>query len=605
MGSVIALLSRSGAPDATVARRMLSAAPHRGAAVDLRVCESAILGVSNTVDRTDSVISAEGGIIAAFSGSLDNAADMSRRAAAAGFPPVSSNPADIVVSAFRAFGPDAPNHLRGVFAGVVTDGRRMWSFRDHLGFGPLFYRDDSRGFLAASEVKQVIAGAGLTREPNMEVLERIFYGRLLQKTPSAFQGVNRVPHATTVAANGTGESTFHTYWHPRRVLETLRVTSAEDVKERFDALFQQAVARCLTGQDVVSLSGGIDSPAVAGYAAPQFRESTGRPLPALSLVFPNHPKVDELPYIESVTQHLGMQLHTFQAKARIFDDLFDWCQFLDGPVPYMSPPQLHEFYLEARRLGFRNVLTGDVAEVVVDLSRHLAGHLLIRGRWKALARLLETQRQQGASLRRIASWKKFASQLFMPFVPGRLANWYLSARGLDFPKRVPDWLDRKTVNEIPFRNDLLAPGSARWLDAQATPLEGCPISMEGVELCAARAGVTVRRPFADVDLWEFFLSLPAEIKYPDLRSKTLIRRLLRGRVPDRILDRRDKTYFDDDVMSRVDYSVLREFLVNPAHHIRGVDYARLAVRLERQDLGLIDVMWLNDLVRVHAFLKQW
>ena len=35
-------------------------------------------------------------------------------------------------------------------------------------------------------------------------------------------------------------------------------------------------------------------------------------------------------------------------------------------------------------------------------------------------------------------------------------------------------------------------------------------------------GVDVRRPFVDVDLWEFFLSLRAEVKFPDTRSKTLV-----------------------------------------------------------------------------------
>ena len=129
--------------------------------------------------------------------------------------------------------------------------------------------------------------------------------------------------------------------------------------------------------------------------------------------------------------------------------------------------------------------------------------------------------------------------------------------------------------------------------------------MEAVEICAALAGVTVARPFADIDLWEFFLSLPAEIKYPDLKSKTLLRSLLRGKVPDRILDRRDKTFFDDHVMSQIDYPLLRLYLVEPKYQMPGVDYKRLASRLERQALNLVDWFWVNDLVRIHAFLSQW
>jgi hypothetical protein len=137
------------------------------------------------------------------------------------------------------------------------------------------------------------------------------------------------------------------------------------------------------------------------------------------------------------------------------------------------------------------------------------------------------------------------------------------------------------------------------------PVEGCPITMEGVEICTALAGVTVHRPFGDIDVWEFFLSLPAELKFPDLKSKTLMRRLLRGRLPDAILDRRDKTVFDDHIMSRIDYAALGRFISKPRFHVDGVDYGVLAARIERRDFKLVDFLWVNDLFRIHAFLSQW
>jgi len=108
-----------------------------------------------------------------------------------------------------------------------------------------------------------------------------------------------------------------------------------------------------------------------------------------------------------------------------------------------------------------------------------------------------------------------------------------------------------------------------------------------------------------VDVIEFFIGLPAELKFPDMGSKTLMRRMLRGRVPDEILDRRDKTVFSDYMMSHLDYDALRRYVVKPTTRIEGVNYARLAERIERQDFNLIDYAWANDLVRVHAFLSQW
>ena len=90
-----------------------------------------------------------------------------------------------------------------------------------------------------------------------------------------------------------------------------------------------------------------------------------------------------------------------------------------------------------------------------------------------------------------------------------------------------------------------------------------------------------------------------------MKSKTLLRKLLRGRVPDSILDRRDKTVFDDHVMSQIDYPLLKRYVSNPSYEMSGVNYQLLASRVEQQNLNLVDWLWLNDLVRVHAFLSQW
>jgi asparagine synthase (glutamine-hydrolysing) len=577
---------------------MLAASPHRGTDVCHHVCGLAILGVSNHAGRVDSTIASTGEFAAALSGTMRNVPELVKTLTETGFPPTSVTPADVLLAAFRAFGPQAANRLRGEFAAVITDGRGLWCIRDHLGIRPLFYREGAKAFFAATEAKQVLAGAEIGREPNLEVLERIFYGRMPEDMPSAYKGVSRQPKATTLAVLPTGTSAPEVYWHPDSFLETARVTSAE-VAERFTEIFDQAVARSVTGTDVVSLSGGIDSPAVAAFAAPRYRSLTGEPLPALSIVFPDLPKVDERPYIESITQYLGMKLHTYRLRARGLDNVEHWCKLFDGPIPTVNTAQILEFYNEARRLGFTNVLTGELAEPVIDLRNHLTGHLLVQRRWSALVRLLRTQRKQGTSL------SALAVQLANPLVPGRLTNWFLSVRGLDFPQRIPNWLDRNKVNEVPYRRDITVPGHRRWLALQTLPLEGCPITMEASQLCADLAGVTVARPFIDVDVWEFFLSLPAEIKQPDLKSKTLVRSLLRGRLPDKILDRRDKTAFNDHEMTQIDYPLFRRYLVNPVYRMPGVDYAALASRLDREDFTLWDWVWARDLVRSHAFMSQW
>ena len=594
---MIALLARSRPPDLARARAMLAAAPHRGSAVTLRVVGRCVLGVATRPDAVDASVSADGPVVAALAGRLDNAAELSAALPAADAP-ASPNDADLVVRAFRAFGPDAPRRLRGACAGLVSDGTTLWCFRDHIGLRPLFYRDGPEAFVAASEPRQVLAGADLAAEPDFEALEQIMYGRMASDAPAALKGVARLAQASTLVANGGSGTRVRRYWHPADLLESARL-SAPDVRDRFVDLLTQAVARSVSGRDVISLSGGLDSPAIAAFAAPEHRRRSGRPLAALSAVFPRLPSVDERRYIEIVAREFGIELHTYEPQARALDNVDEWCRRLGGPVPIVSVPEISDNYERARGLGAGTVLSGEFAEFVFGSPRHLVTHLLTHGRWGALARLLVRERRRGVATRILAR------HVGASFLPGRLANWYLAWRELDAPQRIPDWLDARKVREAPYRSDLQPSPRQRWPEEQLAAFEGSTITMEADELCAALAGVTVRRPFADIDLWEFFLSLPAEQKCPDLRHKSLVRGFMRGRLPEAILDRRDKTVFNDHVMSQVDYPTLKRLLAAPRHRIPGVDYRRLAARIDQRNFTRFDWAWAQDLARIHAFLNAW
>lgn len=577
---------------------MLAAAPHRGSSTVIRAHGNCVLGIAHRPGATDASISADGDIVAALSGRLDNVQELGRELRALGSEPASSNDADVIVAAFRTLGADAPNRMRGSFAAIVTDGRSLWCFRDHLGFRPLFYRDDPHAFVVASESRQVAIGAQLREEPDFDVLVRIMFERMPANTPAALKGVERLPQANTLTMDPDKGVRLHRYWHPLSLIESARYT-LDEATDRFVALMAQAVARTITGKDVILLSGGLDSPSVAAFAAPEHKRRTGQPIGALSAVFPDLPAVDERQYIELVAERFGIELHTHRPSSRALDDVEKWCRLFGTPVPIVSVPELASSHTMAANLGYETVLTGDFAEFTFGSPMHVVGHLLTRGRWQALTRLLKAERKRGANARHLAE------ELLSVFVPGTVANWYLRWRGLDWPERIPNWLDAKKVNEVPFRTDLVPLGPQRWLHAQRSGLEGSTITMEADEICGAMAGVTIRRPFADIDLWEFFLSLRAELKCPDLRFKTLVKGMMRGRLPDEILDRRRKTVFDDHVMKQVDYPTLTRLLVRPRHRIPGVNYELLAERIEQRAFNRFDWHWSKDLAVIHAFLSAW
>jgi asparagine synthase (glutamine-hydrolysing) len=591
MGSISVTLSHSGIPDEAVVEEMIRAAPHRGGRIKMIQHGSASLAVAASEDRDDAHLGVDGDVAVVLAGTVDNLADVAREAGRAGQAPQSQDPADILMAAYRAFGIDLPARLRGVFGGVVSDRARVMAFRDHLGFGPVFFGRDARGVRVASEAKQVVAGAGVAEEPDLDVCEEIYFQTYDEHTPSALRGVERLPKASILMADGS-RSRLKRYWDPTDRFESGRY-GPEEIKERFDHLMGQAVARTLTGQDAVSLSGGIDSPAVAAYGASRHLQMAGLPLGGVSAVYPDFPAVDESEYTRLVADELGMPLHLYQQQARPLDRLDEWTRLTDGPVPTISLPQYEEHYRLVRGLGYRSVLSGEFAEFVFDISTYLIPYLVWHGRWGALARLLGDRRARGGS------WASVVRSLANPLVPTRVTAYRWARLGTD----VPIWLDRRRVNEPAVKS--IVPVRERWAKVQLSPFSGVGLAMEADDVCQQLCGVVCRRPWADVDLWEFFLSLPAEVKFPDTRGKTLVRGLLRGRVPDPILDRRDKTYFDDSVRASIDYPTLRRWLTDPPHRLKGVRYDLLRERLDGETLELSEFRWAKDLASVHAFLSRW
>ena len=587
MGSIAVVHHARSAPDGGAVERALRAAPHRGADLDARTVGAVSLGVSNTPELHDAWIAVDDGRAAVVTGTLDNTAELGL---------AGNDPAAVVLAAFDAWGEKAPARLRGVFSGAWTDGRKLVVFRDQLGLAPLFHRESPDGFVAATEGKQVAAGAGIAREPDVESVEAMFFGRFDARR-TMLRGIDRFPRASTATVADGEAVSFRRYWDPEPLLESARL-SLPEAREQLSAFVERAVHRSLTGADAVSLSGGIDSPTIAAYAAPRTRELTGEPLLAVSSVYPEDPGVDESSWIELVTEHLGLTLHAYTPTSRPLDDVEHWVDVLDGPVDTMSIPELAENYRVAHGLGARNVLTGEMAEWVFTFGQHLIGHLVLHGRARASLGWARDQRARGAS------WKVIAQRAGPSLVSPRLALGYLRARSREDYRQLPEWVDADAAGSPGPRPDLARPARRRWLEHQLAPIVGVgAYSFDADAIVAAVCGVHVRRPLVDVDLWEFVLSLPAEIKFPDALPKSLLRESVRGRLPDALLDRTDKTYFNDFALRTADYDGLRRWALASEARIAGVDYGRLAERVDARDLNVVELLWAYDLARAHAFLE--
>jgi asparagine synthase (glutamine-hydrolysing) len=597
VGALAIVHSRSAPPDAAVVERMLQAAPHRGPELAVRVCGQAALGVSNDPEFRDAWIAEDDSAVAVFAGTLDNREELAAELRRDGVELGRADPAVVVLAGFRAWGDRLAERLRGAFTGGISDGSTLRCFRDHIGFRSLFFRDESRGVFVATEAKQIVAGAGVTREPDLEGLENLFWGG---GPKNALRGIERFPRGSRGTLHSDGSWSVTGYWDPAGLLETARLT-VDDACDRLLELFDQAIGRTVTGTDAIWLSGGIDSPTVAAFAAPRHLELAGRPLRAVSAVFPHLPSVDERHYIELVSDYLKLELHTYVPQARSLDDIEFWVRILDAPVDTLSIPETAEGLLQARRSGARTVLSGELFEYAATARQFAVAHLILHGRWRAAARRVREQRKRGRPWLSIV--RPLLLEMAPPFVATRVARW----RERDY-RHLPMWMDVEKAGGRGYRPDLAIPARRRWSWLQLTSVGAGSASpnMDANEICAAYCGARLRYPLVDVDLWEFLLRLPAEVKFPDRVLKRLVRDAMHGRLPEEILWRRDKTSFDEHVLGTAEYPELRRWILGTnGYRMPGVDYRLLAERLEREELGVFELQRSRDLARIHAFVSQF
>ena len=593
MGAIAAAVVFDGSAPADIVRSMLRAAPHRGVTRAVETAGPCAIGISADDAFVLATLASDGSWAAAVVGNLDNWDSLAVEVAGRTGGPAPDSAAAMVIAAFRVWGPDAVKRFRGAFTGVLWNGEVLWCFRDQVGFQPLFYRRDDRAFYCASEAKQVARGAGLDIEPDFDALEVLFYRGTGDDT--AIKGVKRFLSSTLARIDRAGAASITRFWDPSPLVESVRMP-LPDARARLVELLDQAVRRVMTGSDAVMLSGGIDSPTVAAFAAPAHLRLGNTPLVAINTSYPEFPSVEEGAYVRRLAEYLSIPVHAHVLTGSPISDLDTWTELVDGPWDSLPIPQVIQIHRLARELGVRTILTGELAEYVFTVRPGLLGYLLWRGRWRALRRHARGLATRGRPWHSV--WRAVAQEA-MPAMIGKVYARLRSRRTFYYPA----WVNVSEIGASPYQQAYAESPRSRWKRAQVGATRGTTSTLEADEIAAASCGVRVRRPLADVDLWEFLLSLPAEVKFPDPTPKSLLRRAMRGRLPDEILDRRRKTIFDEYALGTADFEALQRWIEPSEYRMRGVDYDMLRTMIANKRLMVNDLLWAYNLARVHAFVK--
>ena len=116
-------------------------------------------------DGEQPMLDSTGELAIVFNGEIYNYAELRERLIRRGATFRSHGDTEVLLEAYRAYGAEMVELLRGMFAFCIWDSRtrQMFVARDPYGIKPLFIADDGRTLRIASQVKALLAGGAISR----------------------------------------------------------------------------------------------------------------------------------------------------------------------------------------------------------------------------------------------------------------------------------------------------------------------------------------------------------------------------------------------------------------------------------------------------------
>lgn len=436
------------------------------------------------------------------------------------------NDAELILHSYQVWKDDCVNHLLGDFAFAIYDTtlKRLFCARDQLGVRQFYYSESDGCFVFSNTLNCLRLHPRVSNKLNeLAIGDFLVFGLNQDKETTTFADIQRLPQAHTLAVSREGVRRRE-YWTPS--ISPVRYKKERDYIEKFLELLSESVADRLKAQQIgVSLSGGLDSSAVAATAA-RARDQNGSPfqLNAYCVVYDSVIPDEERKYAALVADSLNIPLEFLEGNE--INEQDDGKTMGAVPEPFDVEPVYVVGDELLRRISShaRVALTGwDGDTFLNETPRHSFARSLKSGNLGRLlfdlTRFVYFQRSPPPVGIR-TQWRRWRNPHWnRPPFPV-----WLNA---DFSKRLglaERWRQVNTEGPIahPIRpNAFRTIYSPSWdslfsrYDAGATllPLE-------------------VRHPLIDVRMVDYLLGLPI---VPWLLDKAILRKAMAGLLPDAVL----------------------------------------------------------------------
>lgn len=478
----------------------------------------------------------DAGLALVFNGEIYNFRELREELIAHGYRFERDSDTEVLLRAYQHWDDDVVQHLRGMFAFAIWDGRleRLFMARDRYGEKPLYLRECRDGFYFASEIKALLAVPGATATVNLTGVWDYLAYRYVPGPQTLFAGIHKLmPGSAAVWEDGKVRE--WRYWTPPDARPRAPQPVPDDVVDTFLNRLDGAVKLQMVS-DVpfgAFLSGGLDSSMIVALMARHC------PMVKTFSVGFGDDRYSELTYAAQVAREFG----TAHQELTVLPDsmiglLPKLIAFRDAPVSEPSDIAIYRLACEASR-SVKMVLTGEGSDEIFGgypkhvFERFATGFQTLPRcvRNRLIAPLIDAlpygfRRAKTAMANlNIEDWQERYVRWFGALNSAERGRF--SVLGLDTtPSRaLPPFDAEPGVSTL---RRILYFDQTSWLPDNL---------LERGDRMSMAASIEARVPFLDHELGAFVSSLPDNYRVRGFRTKWILREAGKRLLPESILKR--------------------------------------------------------------------
>ncbi len=448
-----------------------------------------------------------------------------------------------ILKSYQKWGENCTDKIIGDFAFAIWDinNDQLFCARDHVGVKPFYYYVDEKIFLFSTEIKSLITNPLVNYSLNEKKAAYYLLGSYDDREITFYNNISRLPAANRLIVT---DDTFELikYWS-LDYNKKINLDSENEYFTSFRKIFNNAVKVRLRSAFPVGamLSGGLDSSSIVCTARNMLmKNNNSYPLKTFSLIFDNTPEGDEREFINHVIKKGFIQ--PIFINADNYSPVFDNNPILwNNDEPNRAFNLYYDYLLDeaANKNSIRILLDGLGGDSTVSHGKGLVVDYLNNNNFKkAFNEINCTSKrlQQNKT-------KLFVNELILTcpdsflikFLNNNILKNNRNILNHDFQEYINEHYELLSKNKIVNLSDKAKEYHFNMLNSGLIQH-----TFEEINKITTYFNVEQRYPFYDVNLLEFCLAVPSEIKRKYGWDRFLMRQAMNEVLPKEIQWRENK-----------------------------------------------------------------